>query len=101
MADQNQIQQTIIDELGLSDLSQEKKDALLSKMMEVVLKRIFMETVEKLSETDQEAYSKMIDDNATQEELDKFFKEKINGYDQMVAGIIGNFMEEMKNAPIA
>lgn len=98
MADQNQIQQTIIDELGLSDLPQEKKDALLSKMMEVVLKRIFLETMEKLSEADQEAYSKMIDANATPEELDGFLKEKINGYDQMVAEIISSFKEEMKNA---
>lgn len=97
MADQNQIQQTIIDELGLSDLPQEKKDALLTKMMEVVLQRIFLETMEKLSEADQEAYSKMIDADATPEELDAFIKQKINGYDQMVADIIGNFKEEMKN----
>jgi hypothetical protein len=96
MTNQNGIQQTIIDELGLSDLSQEKKDALLTKMMEVVLKRIFLETMEKLSEADQEAYSKMIDNNATPEELDVFLKEKIADYDQMIAGIIDGFKEEMK-----
>jgi hypothetical protein len=98
MTNQNKIQQTIIDELGLSDLSQEKKDALLTKMMEVVLKRIFLETMEKLSEADQESYSKMIDDNATPEEMDAFLKEKIANYDQMIAGIIDGFKEEMKKA---
>jgi hypothetical protein len=97
MANQNQqIEQTIIDELGLTDLPQEKKDALITKMMEVVLKRIFLETMEKLTEADQEAYSKMIDANATPEELDVFLKEKIPGYDQMVASTISNFKEEMK-----
>jgi hypothetical protein len=98
MDNQNQqIQQTIIDELGLSDLPQEKKDALLTKMMEVVLKRIFLETMEKLSEEDQEAYSKMIDANATPEEADAFLKEKIADYDQMIARIIDGFKEDMKN----
>jgi len=97
MDNQNQqIQQTIIDELGLTDLPQEKKDALLTKMMEVVLKRIFLETMEKLSEADQEAYSKMIDANATPEEVDAFLKEKIVDYDKMISEIIGNFKEEMK-----
>ena len=91
----NQIQQTLIDELGLSDLPQEKKDQLMIKMTEVVLKRIFVETMEKLSEKDQEVYAQMVEKNASPEELEKFLMEKIADYDTMVKKIVDDFKEEM------
>ena len=91
----NTIQQTLIDELGLSDLPQEKKEQLMIKMTEVVLKRIFVETMEKLSEKDQEAYAQMIEKNAPPEELEKFLMEKIADYDTMVKKAVDDFKEEM------
>lgn len=96
MDNQKQIQQTIIDELGLSNLPQEKQDQLLVKMTEVVLKRIFMETMEKLNESQQKEYEKMIDEEADPEKLETFLKEKIANYDEMVARVVNNFKEEMK-----
>ena len=93
----NAIQQTLIDELGLADLPQDKKDELLVKMTEVVLKRIFVETMEKLSEKDQEEYSQMIEKEAAPEELEKFLTEKIAGYDEMVKKVVEEFKEEMKS----
>lgn len=95
MADQTQVQKTIIDELGLSSLPQEKQEELLVKMTEVVLKRIFVETMEKLSEADQEAYSQMIDRNATPEEVEKFLIEKIPNYDELVKKVVEDFKGEM------
>jgi len=79
-----QIQQTFLEELGLSDLPQEKQEALLVKMTEVVLKRIFVETMEKLSVSDQEAYAKMIEDQEEPEKIEAFLKEKIPDYENMV-----------------
>jgi hypothetical protein len=52
---QAQIQKALIDELGLSELPQDKQEELLIKMTEVLLKRIFVETMEKLSDEDREA----------------------------------------------
>jgi hypothetical protein len=95
MANETNIQKTIIDELGLSDLSQDKKDQLLIKMTEVILKRIFLETMEKLSESDQKAYENLVDENASPENLEAFLKEKISGYDEMVKKIIEDFKAEM------
>lgn len=96
MENQTQIQKTIIDELGLNDLPQEKQDQLLIKMTEAVLNRIFVEIMEKLNENDQNAYEKMIDENASPEQLESFLREKIANYDEMVANVIANFKEEMK-----
>ncbi len=96
MPDQNAIQKKLIDELGLSNLSQDKQEQLLIKMTEVVLKRIFVETMEKLSHDDQEAYNQLIENKATPEEMEKFLAEKIQNYDEMVKKIVEDFKEEMK-----
>lgn len=91
----DKIQQTIIDELGLSDLPQDKKEQLLIKMTEVVLKRIFVETMEKLNEKDQAEYEKLVEENVEPAKLEEFLKGKIANYDEMVKKIIINFKEEM------
>jgi hypothetical protein len=91
-----ELQQTLIDELGLSDISQEKKDALLIKMTEVVLKRIFVETMEKLTAADQAEYEKLINENVAPEKLEEFLKAKISNYDEMINKIVADFKEEMK-----
>lgn len=96
MTDDNQIKQTMADELGLSGLPEDKQEELLVKMTEVALKRIFIETIDKLSEQDQEAYAQMIDNKASPEEIETFLKEKIPNYDEMIKKIVDDFKEEMK-----
>jgi len=105
MSDQNQasapvgaqaIQASLIEELGLTGLPQEKQDELMIKMTEVILKRIFVETMDKLTEADQEAYGKMVETETNPEELEKFLAEKIPGYDEMIKKIVDDFKEEMK-----
>ncbi len=98
MNNQTQLQQTLIDELGLSTLPPEKQEELLVKMTEVVLKRIFVETMEKLSEADQEEYSKMIDANAAPEEVEKYLTEKIANYDEMVKKVVEDFKNSLKQS---
>lgn len=94
--DQNQIQKSLIDELGLSDLPADKQEQLLLKMTEALLKRIFVETMERLEKDDQEIYGGMIDDKKSPEEIEKFLREKIENYDQMLEKIADDFKEEMK-----
>jgi hypothetical protein len=92
----DEIQSNLISDLGLENLPEEKKEELIAKMTEVVLKRIFIETVEKLSEKDQGEYAKMIEEKAAPEEMEKFLLEKIPDYDAMVKKIVDDFKEEMK-----
>ena len=93
---QAQIQQELIEELGLSSLPQDKQEELLIKMTEVLLKRIFVETMGKLNDADRETYGKMIDENSDPDTVGNFLKEKIVGYDEMVQKVIMSFKEEMK-----
>ena len=93
---QTQIQKELIEELGLSSLPQDKQEELLIKMTEVLLKRIFVETMEKLNDADRETYGKMIDENSDAQTVGDFLKEKIVGYDEMVQKVIVSFKEEMK-----
>jgi hypothetical protein len=96
MPDENEIKNSMIADLGLTGLSQEKQDELLAKMIEVVMKRILLETIEKLDEKGREEYARMIETQAAPEELEKFLKEKIPDYETMIKKIVDDFKQEMK-----
>jgi len=95
--DQNQIQKTLMEELGLAGISQDKQEELIIKMTEVLLKRIFLETTEKLDDLGKDEYQKLVEGgNATPEQMEEFLKSKINNYDQLVQKVVDEFKEEMK-----
>jgi hypothetical protein len=96
MTNQNELQKTLIEELGLNDLPEDKKEQMLIKMTEVILKRVFLETMTRLSEEDREKYEKMIDEGASLDRLEVFLRGKIQGYDDLTKEIIEKFEEEMK-----
>jgi hypothetical protein len=96
MDQQSQIQQSILDELGLSNLPKDKQEELIIKMTEIILKRIFMETMEQLDEEERKNYEDLVNNQASPEQLESFFREKIQNYDKMVEGVINDFKEEMK-----
>ncbi|MFA6047530.1 MAG: DUF5663 domain-containing protein [Parcubacteria group bacterium] len=96
MTDEKEIKSSLLEELGLGGLSEEKQDELLAKMIEVVMKRILIETIEKLDEKSRDEYARMVETQAAPEELEKFLKEKIPDYDAMVKKIVDDFKEEMK-----
>ena len=96
MDQQSQIQKTLMDELGLSNLPEDKQNELLIKMTEVLLKRIFLETMDKLGAEGMREYDKLVEDGASAEQLEEFFKSKISNYEKMVQKVIEEFKEEMK-----
>lgn len=95
---QEKIKIRLIEELGLANLPQDKQEELMLKMTEVVLKRIFVETMEKLSDQDKQAYMDMIESDASQEEVENFINGKISNYANMVMQITEQFIEEMKKS---
>ena len=88
------IQQTIIEELGLSELPQEKQEELLAKIGEVLIKRIYLETMERLEKEDQEKLVDMMEKNP--DSIEAFLAEKIPNYEEFVKSIIDNFKQELK-----
>ncbi|MDD5464000.1 MAG: hypothetical protein PHP62_02545 [Candidatus Moranbacteria bacterium] len=88
----------LIKDLGIDTLSQDKQNELIIKMTEVLLKRIFLETMDKLGEEGREEYEKMSQGEVSPVQVEEFFKERINDYDEMVQGIIEEFRGEMMAA---
>ena len=88
----------LIKDLGIDTLSEDKQNELIVKMTEVLLKRIFLETMEKLGEQGRAEYERMTEGELVPEQVEAFFKEKILNYDEMVQGVIDEFKEEMMAA---
>lgn len=94
---QTQIQAQIVEELGLANLPQDKQEELLIKMTEVLLKRIFVETMDKLGDQGRDEYEKVIESGASPEQVEEFLKAQITDYDQVVQKVIADFKAEMKD----
>jgi hypothetical protein len=88
------LQQTIIEELGLGGLPQEKQDELLVQIGEAVMKRIYLEIMEKLDKDEQEKLAGLIDNNP--DGIEAFVKDKIPDYNEFVKGVVDEFKKEMK-----
>jgi hypothetical protein len=94
MADQKTVlKQTIIEELGLQDLPQEKQDELMAQIGEVVMKRIYLETMESLEKEDQEKLIDLMEKKP--EEAEGFLREKIPDYDNFVKKVVDDFKAEL------
>lgn len=85
----------LVDELGIGGLPKQRQDELVLKMSEVLLKRVFLETMEALDEQGRTAYAELVESQATPEQVEAFFKEQISNYDAMVEKVIAEFKEEM------
>jgi len=85
----------LIKDLGIDTLAPDKQNELIIKMTEVLLKRIFLETMESLNEEGRKEYEKLTAGEIEPEKVEAFFKEKIKNYDEMVQVIIDEFKHEM------
>jgi Protein of unknown function (DUF5663) len=93
--DQETLKKELIEAFHLEGIPEDKQEALISKMGEVLLKRIFLETMEKIGEAGATEYEALLDKGAKQEEIEAFLENKIPGYNVFVRGVVANFKEEM------
>ena len=93
-------QETLLQELisffHLEGIPKDKQEKLLAKMGEAFLKRIFLETMEKIGDEGVKEYEALLDGGGKQEEIEEFFENKIPGYNIFVRGVVEKFKEEMK-----
>jgi len=88
------IQQNIIDLLELKNLPEEKKSALLEKMVEIIQNRITLRILDALSEKEKEELDKLMDAKK-EEKIDQFLREKVPNFDALTIAEILKFKEEM------
>lgn len=92
------IQNRIAKTLGLEDSADEKHLDLIDKATDVLLKEIFLETIENLPEEDADAYAKLIEEGAEPETIKEFLDAKIPDYKEMTGKIVEDFLKDMKEA---
>lgn len=95
MREEDQLKQELLQELGLEGLPEEKRAELLTAMTESLLKRITVRILEELSEEDREDFDTIRESNDP-EQIREFLTNRIEGYDEMVDGVVSDFKEEMK-----
>ena len=89
------LQNSIIEELGLQNLPEDKKEEVFVKMGDVLFKRILLETLEILSDEDQEKFGEMIDTKKSAEEVEEFLKSKIENYEEFIEKVTDDFKKEL------
>ena len=84
-----------MEELGLENLSQDKKDELLSKMGELALKRMFVEVSDRLDDESRVHFEKMLEEERSPEEIEEFLNVKISDLDDILKKIAKDIKGEM------
>jgi Protein of unknown function (DUF5663) len=90
-----QHRQEIIETFGFEDLASEKQDELIVKIGEAFLKRLFLATIEKLGNHGSKEYEKLIDNQASVDEVEAFLETKIPNYPVFVRGVMSEFKADM------
>lgn len=93
---QAKMQEEILKNLGLEGLSPEMQNGILEKIGELIIKRMFLATMDKLDAKGTDEFNKMAEEGKTSEEIEAFLREKISGYDEMLEKIVVEVKEEMK-----
>ncbi len=86
----------LAEELGFGSVSDEKKMELIAQMGEVLIKRIMLETFDRLGEAGVDEYEKIMESGGDEARMKALLDERIPGYDMVVEKIVANFKEEMK-----
>lgn len=92
----DEMREQMVAALGLEGLPAEKQDALIEKIGEALMKRLFLETIEKLGAEGAKEYEALMERAASAEEIDAFLEQKIPGYHIFVREVVEGFREEMK-----
>lgn len=93
--DQAQLREELIKAFHLENIPEDKRDELLEKMGEALLKHIFLATMEKIGNNGVKEYEVLLDREAPAEEIEAFFEQKIPGYNVFIREVVDEFKAEM------
>ncbi|MFH1838018.1 MAG: DUF5663 domain-containing protein [Candidatus Kuenenbacteria bacterium] len=94
MFDQIILKQNLIKVLGIEDLPEERKLALIEKMTEVIQKRLLVRITEELKEEDKDEFIK-ISEEKNEKALIVFLQTKISNLDKIILEEIVKFKQEL------
>lgn len=92
------LQKQIAATLGITDLSDQKQKEIIEKATEVLLQKIFLDTIDKLSEEDTITYDELLEKKTDPAEIEKFLDDKIPNRTDIILETIDTFINNMKTA---
>jgi len=96
MIQQDEIKNTLIEELGLSSLSNENKDVVISKFGESLLRRITAVTLGNLPEEARGEFD-ILSQAGDNDKMHNFLQTKIPGLEELIQTEIKEGIEEFRN----
>lgn len=89
--------QTLIDALGLHELSPEDQEKMLLELSSLVFKGSLVRLIERMDDDTKEAFNDLLDMGPEEEAVQEFLQNNVPGASQVVAEVI----EELKNDILA
>lgn len=95
---EEELRNELVTFFGMEKLAPEDQAKALDKMMEALVKTIFLGTLQKLGEEGADNYEKLLERGAEPEEIARFLESRIPGYNVFVKEIVSDFKHEMLGA---
>lgn len=94
--DAEEIRQQLVQEFGLSSLSEEKQKEALEMAFASLIRVIYAESMAKIGESGITEYEALLAKSPSDDDVAQFFRSRIPEYDTFVAGIVQEFKETVK-----
>lgn len=94
---QDKIKNEIMKDLGFDKLSEDKQDDILAKIGEIILKKIFIETIDQLDVDSSKDFREMLKNGESAEKIEEFLGAKIENYDMIIEKIVDEVKNDIKN----
>lgn len=93
-----QAQQDFLQQLGLNELPQERKQQLLAKMINVVMSRLMNRITAILTDQDAQALEKLVDTDKTGLAVNEFIMSRVPNFQGLLIEEIEKFKAEMQTS---
>lgn len=91
----NPLLQKIGEEFGLSTLPQEKQEELLTRIGGIIYKSVLIRALDRMSESEQNEFETLLDQDKNPEELFAFLQEKVPTIETIIKEESDAFKNEM------
>lgn len=98
IVNEEELRQELVDHFGLGAMTPEDQTVVLDKLMEALVKTIFLKTFERLGEAGVADYEKVVNQAIGPEEITQFLESRIPGYNVFVKEIVADFKHNMQSA---
>lgn len=93
----NPLLQKIGEEFGLSTLAPEKQEELLTRIGGIIYKAVLIRALDQMTESEQNEFESMLDQDKNPEELFAFLQEKVPTIEKIIKEESDAFKNEMTN----